>query len=48
MIKDIYPDIWRDEDRESLQEELKDSFCELKSFYEKAVEYKKGIVVSIY
>ena len=44
----IYPDIWLDEDKEGLQKELRASFFELKSFYEKAVEYKKGIVVSIY
>ena len=45
---DIYPDIWMHEDKESLQKELRESFLELKSFYEKAVEHKKGIVVSIY
>ena len=37
-----------DEDKEGLQKELRDNFFELKSFYEKAVEHKKGIVVSIY
>jgi hypothetical protein len=45
---EIYPSIWMEEDKESLQEELSDCFNELKSFYEKAVEAKKGIVVSIY
>lgn len=39
--KGIYPNIWMDEDKEELQEELNESFFALKNFYEKAAELGK-------
>ena len=44
----IYPNIWMRENKECLQKELKNCFIELKEFYEKALDEKNGIVVSIY
>ena len=45
---EIYPNIWMREDKEDLQEELKEYFLKLVSFYEMVVEQGKGIIVSIY
>ena len=42
--KGIYPNIWIHSDKT----ELKECFLELRSFYEKAVQLKKGVIVSIY
>lgn len=44
----IYPNIWMNEDNEALKKELKDCFFALVHFYEKAVEMKKAVIVSIY
>ena len=46
--KGIYPNIWIHSDKTELQQELKECFLELRSFYEKAVQLKKGVIVSIY
>ena len=46
--KDVYPNIWEDEDIEDLQEELNENFCALKDFYKKAAEMGKGVIVGIY
>ena len=44
----IYPNIWQKKDEESLKAELKDEFVNLKAFYEKALNSKTGVLVSIY
>lgn len=46
--KGIYPNIWMHEDKEELQEELKECFWSLMKFYEKAAELGKAVIVSIY
>ena len=46
--KDVYPNIWEDEDIEDLQEELNENFCALKDFYKKSAEMGKGVIVGIY
>ena len=46
--KGIYPNIWMHEDREELKKELKECFLALVHFYQKAVEMKKAVIVSIY
>ena len=46
--KGIYPNIWIHSDKTELKQELKECFLELRSFYEKAVQLKKGVIVSIY
>ena len=45
---DIYPNIWMNEDKEELQEELKECFFELLEFYENAADMGKAVIVSIY
>ena len=44
----IYPNIWMHEDKEELEKELKECFLALVHFYQKAVEMKKAVIVSIY
>lgn len=44
--KEIYPDIWRDENKEYLFKELKESFILLKKFYNE--NKNQNIIVSIY
>lgn len=44
----IYPNIWMHEDKEELKKELKECFLALVHFYQKAVEMKKAVIVSIY
>ena len=44
----IYPNIWMREDKEELRKELKECFLALVHFYQKAVEMKKVVIVSIY
>lgn len=46
--KQIYPDIWLKEDRDSLLEELVENFNALKEFYRVTAENGKGIIISIY
>ncbi len=46
--KGIYPNIWMHEDKEKLQEELKEGFWALKKFYAKAAELGKSVIISIY
>lgn len=46
--KDIYPDIWLKEDRDSLLEELVENFEGLKEFYRATAGKGKGIIISIY
>ena len=46
--KEIYPDIWRGDEKEELQEELEEAFGQLKDFYNMALEQGKGVLVSIY
>ena len=44
----IYPNIWMNESKESLKKIMKDCFIELKTFYDKTADKKKGIIISIY
>ena len=44
----IYPNIWMHENKEELRKELKECFLALVHFYQKAVEMKKAVIVSIY
>ncbi len=44
----IYPNIWMHEDKEELQEELKECFLAMVKFYEKAADLGKAVIVSIY
>lgn len=45
---DIYPNIWIQENKEDLQEELTQCFLAVEQFYEQAAEGGKGVIVSIY
>ncbi|MDR2033126.1 MAG: YfbM family protein [Helicobacteraceae bacterium] len=45
---DIYPDIWSDDEKEELFEELLDAFNSILSFYKQTLEKGQNIVVSIY
>ncbi len=45
---DIYPDIWEDDETDELREELSESFCGLKEFYQSIADEGKGVIVSIY
>lgn len=44
----IYPDIWRDTDKEELFDELVHEYKNLLNFYEKAFNKKVHVIVSIY
>ena len=45
---DIYPDIWRYEDEADLiKDDLRNSFENLKKFYEKMAEQERAVLVSI-
>ncbi|MDP4145459.1 MAG: YfbM family protein [Bacillota bacterium] len=44
----IYPDIWRDKDKESLFDELMQEYKKILNFYTKALERKAHVIVSIY
>lgn len=44
----IYPNIWMNEEKEELQEELKECFGAMMKFYERAVELGKAVIVGIY
>lgn len=44
----IYPNIWLKKDEESLKQELKQEFLNLKAFYQKALNAQTGVLVSIY
>ena len=44
----IYPNIWIKKNEESLKQELKQEFLNLKDFYEKALNAQTGVLVSIY
>lgn len=44
----IYPNIWMSEDKNELQEELKECFCAMLNFFQKAAELRKAVIVSIY
>ncbi len=46
--KDIYPDIWHDEDRDELLGELTRAASDLLAFYQEALEKKMNVIVSIY
>ncbi len=46
--KEIYPDIWYDEDAISLKQELVQEFNNLLAFYEKAEKQNANILVSIF
>lgn len=46
--KGIYPEIWREEEREFLKEELALEFNNLKQFFQTINREQKGIIVSIY
>ncbi|NLC24956.1 MAG: YfbM family protein [Oxalobacter sp.] len=46
--KEIYPDIWYDEDAASLRQELVQEFNNLLAFYEKAEKQNANILVSIF
>ena len=46
--QDIYPNIWMRESRESLQDELKECFWEMRKFYEQAATAENAVVISIY
>lgn len=46
--KGIYPNIWLQEDHDSLLEELVENFEGLKEFYRTTAENGKGIIISIY
>ena len=45
---EIYPDIWREEEKESLFNELVQEYKNILRFYEKALERNAHVVVSIY
>lgn len=45
---EIYPDIWADEEKEDLFDELVEHYTNLLSFYKKALEEKANVIVSIY
>ena len=46
---DIYPDIWGYEDEADLiKDDLRNSFENLKKFYEKMAEQERAVLVSIY
>lgn len=45
---DIYPDIWNDDDKPSLWNELEAGFNGLLEFYRKALKTEMNVVVSIY
>ena len=45
---DIYPNIWVDSEKKNLLKELVSEFENLLAFYEKALEKKMHIIVSIY
>ena len=44
---EIYPDIWQEEEKDSLKAELSNAFMELKHFYEAVKSDNMGIIVSI-
>lgn len=44
----IYPDIWRDTDKEELFDELVHEYKNIINFYEKAINKKAHIIISIY
>lgn len=44
----IYPDIWRDKDKESLFDELMQEYKKILNFYTKALQRKANVIVSIY
>lgn len=44
----IYPNIWVKDNENQFKTELKNEFLNLRTFYEKALESKTGILVSIY
>lgn len=46
--KEIYPNIWVDNDKDELFEELIEAFECIKAFYSKLVSGNKGVIVSIY
>lgn len=46
--KEIYPDIWVNDDKERLLEELLEAFECIKTFYGELVLKNKGVIVSIY
>ena len=45
---EIYPDIWREKEKESLFNELVQEYKNILRFYEKALERNAHVVVSIY
>lgn len=46
--KEIYPNIWMEEDKDELREELADEFNGIKEFYRNVSDEGKGVIVSIY
>lgn len=46
--KEIYPNIWSDDDKDELFEELIESFECIMKFYNELVSRDKGVIVSIY
>ena len=46
--KEIYPNIWMEEDKDELRKELADEFNGIKEFYRKVSDEGKGVIVSIY
>lgn len=46
--KEVYPNIWLDDDKDDLFEELVEAFECIKKFYSKLVSRNKGVIVSIY
>lgn len=46
--KEVYPEIWFDEETEIFQEELQDIFQEMKQFYQNLLEQELGVLVSIF
>lgn len=46
--KEVYPQIWFDEETEIFQEELQDIFQEMKQFYQNLLEQELGVLISIF
>lgn len=45
---EIYPNIWIEEDKEELKEELLATFNNIKEFYGEVLNCQKGVIVSIF